>query len=158
MRTINEELHQESEDLQEKVLESEQLSFLLNVLGWGWGDFEELIRRINKWDAFYQKNGLGNIGPDDLAEAVEDSYGKEGLADINSLFMVLFDRVFFEVLAELRARFDEDDDLLEALDALEGDYAPFINYLDSWFNNIFDEIMDDMNLSEVADLIKENMA
>jgi hypothetical protein len=60
---------------------------------------------------------------------------------------------FYEVTNAIKEseEYAESDDLQEKVTELEDNFAPFINYCDSWFSNCFDELdFDSDNIVEQA--------
>jgi len=108
---------------------------LKDVLNWGSLDIEALNELIEKAE-------LLEIYPEDIREYIENNY--MNVTDINSWFHGVMSLMFYKIVNTIRNILDEDDEehreLLNKLQEWEDDFSPYINYLDSWFNNPLDEI------------------
>jgi hypothetical protein len=103
---------------------------LTDVLGWGYADIEaleEYIEIAKKFDIF----------PDDIIEDIKSYEGD--VTDISTWFYSSITLIFYEIIDELEKSTD-DSDLLEKIQKLRDNFDPYINYMDSWFNNCLDDI------------------
>lgn len=84
----------------------------------------------------------------EIFEIREDIKSYDGdITDVNSWFHSTISLTFYKVLEGLEEFIEENIEdeeenslAIEKLEELRDDFSPFINYLDSWFNNILDEI------------------
>jgi hypothetical protein len=102
-----------------------------DILGVGYLDLKHLIyynEAIKKFDKdFDYKEELNNIGNDDK------------VTDANNLYYVVIDRLFYSIIGELE-NLKLTKKQKNKINVLKDNFSPFINCLDSWFNNIFDEL------------------
>ena len=107
-----------------------------NVLDWGSMDvakLEEYVNIAEKW----------NIDIDAIKNYIENNGDK--LSDINAWFYSTISLIFYNIMDRVQdyinIELEEEADLLmEKWQKVQNEFAPFINYLDSWFGNFFDEI------------------
>lgn len=103
---------------------------LTDVLGWGYLDvkaLEDYIEVAKKFDIY----------PEDIKEDIKGYDGD--VTDINAWFYSSITLIFYEIRDELKKSTD-DGELLEKIEEMEDNFNPFINYMDSWFNNFLDDI------------------
>lgn len=120
---------------------------LSNVMGWGSLDVDALKKYILIANEF----GI------DIEDVKEDMSSYEGdILDINNWFYSTISLTFYSIMEGLGEYVqdnieDEDvvDFLLDKIEELKDNFSPFINYLDSWYNNILDNI----DLTQEADNI-----
>jgi uncharacterized coiled-coil DUF342 family protein len=110
---------------------------LTDVLGWGSLDIEKLEEYLKIAKKF-------GVTIDDIREEIQETFrysaGEEGdIADINNWFYVAIHEIFYAIMDEVR-NVTEDEEILKKIEELENNFNPYINYMDSWFNNLLDEI------------------
>lgn len=111
---------------------------LSNVMGWGSLDVDALEKYILIANEF----GI------DIEDVKEDMSNYEGnVLDINNWFYSTISLTFYSIMEGLGEYVqdnieDEDvvDFLLDKIEELKDNFSPFINYLDSWYDNILDNI------------------
>lgn len=106
---------------------------LAEMFDWGWSDVEHLMEMFNALDNM-------DISYGEIRESIEETESK--LIDINSWIYFGYDRInreiFDAVIERLNNTEEVDEDLLRlAQDKIEN-FEPFINCLDSHFNNLLD--------------------
>jgi hypothetical protein len=60
--------------------------------------------------------------------------------DTNNIYFVIIDKLFYFICNELENLEDIKKNELKNIEKLKDNFSPFINCLDSWFNNVFDEL------------------
>jgi len=128
-----------------EVIRDSKVSLLCNMFGWGYLDVERLL------DILEVANEMG-IDSDELREYMSDC--EMATTDVNSWIFVGMDRInsaIFDLIAE-----DEsfDEAIRDKAAELRDDFSPFINFMDSHFNNVLDEFsLGELSLKE--DFIKK---
>lgn len=118
---------------------------LTDILGWGSLDVEKLEEYLEIAQKF-------NIDIYDIREDIK-GYGGD-ITDINSWFYSVINFIFNNVMDEVEKSTD-DKTILEKVDELRNNFSPYINYMDSWFDNFLDNI--DLNQDKeniIKDVIK----
>ena len=120
---------------------------LTDVLGWAYLDIQELEKNMEICEGF-------GIYADDIKDDIQGYNGDA--TDINNWIYSAISLSFYHVINETRGHIEANDDyndiaddLLYLIDELENNFSPFINYMDSWYNNILDEI----DLTQAIDLV-----
>jgi hypothetical protein len=123
-----------------------------NILGWGSLD----IKWLEKKFALAQHFG---IGPDMVKESIEDN----DLTDINVWINQLLDDLFNQVTDQFEEYIidtyseEEQEPILEKLETLKQEFNPIINYMDSWFNNLMDEVDFEKSEDDIFEDIKKRL-
>ena len=104
-------------------MEDWKTELLSNLLGCGWRDldkFEEFLNKAEAWDIKI-----------DLYDIVEETKDIHEAVGFNTLLHTLLDEIFNDLISE----FDDED-----AELLRDNFAPHLNFLDSWFNNPLDDL------------------
>ena len=101
---------------------------LMNVLDWGSGDITALERYLTIAD-------LWGISIYDIADTIEFTNGDK--TKINDWFYTVIELIFSTVMKEVQ---EVHPELETKIEKLNDNFLPFINYLDSWFNNFLDDV------------------
>jgi len=125
-----------------------------NILGWGSLD----IKWLEKKFALAQHFG---IGPDMVKEALDEN-GSD-LTDIQAWIGQLLDDIFNQVTDRFEEYIidtyseEEQEPILLKLEKFKENFSPYINYMDSWFNNLMDEVDFEKNENEIFEDIKKRL-
>lgn len=126
--------------LAEYARENDTLKEILcNGFGWGFLDVEDLGDRLRGYLLMDDENHAG-----DLADKIEEIDGKP--LEVNSWFWAVMELWFFAICDAVEKHVDDNFSEEEAkeikakLEKLKDDFSPFINCLDTHFNNCFDEL------------------
>ena len=109
---------------------------LSNVLGWMSGD-------VNSLECWLKKAEKLDISVDDISDQIENNGCNK--TDINSWFYVTIESIFYRFLNDFKKWTKKKYPLIydgcgveDLIYDFECDFNPYINYLDSWFNNELD--------------------
>jgi len=116
--------------------EKDIFDLLLNISEIGYLDLKEL----SLWDNAIRKFEYDFSYIDEI-----ESIGFDKI-DTNTYFYVVIDRLFNLICQELEENINLSREEKKSLENLKDNFNPFINCLDSWFNNVFDEL--DLSLSK----------
>lgn len=104
---------------------------LYKLLNWGSSDVPKLLKYLNACEKL-------RIDMDQLHDAID---GLEmNKIDMNTWFYAAIDTLFHNIVSHLQSDYELTDDEISYIHRMEDNFGPYINYLDSWFDNIFDEI------------------
>ena len=123
---------------------------LTDILEWGYFDIKELNTRMEQastWD----------ICNTDIIDYIEGINGDK--TDINTWIYSTINLTFYKVIEALREHIvdtmDAEDERLQDIeyyiDKLEDEFSPYINYMDSWYSNILDNIDLDNKRDRILD-------
>lgn len=126
---------------------------VMDVLGWGGGDVDHLegwLTTAEQW----------NISVSDVLNDIE-SLGENEKLNINSWFYSVLNSLFYVIMDEFEGwvnNLEEKKDYLSKIEKLKDEFSPFINYLDSSFNNLLGEVdITDENKETVFTQIADQM-
>ena len=91
----------------------------------------------------FDEEAIGNVLYD-----IESYDGNK--RDINNWIYSAKSLTFYSIL-ELIRNYTDENDILSELVRLEEDFSPFVNYLDSHFNNIIDQVDLKASQQEIID-------
>jgi hypothetical protein len=118
---------------------------IARILGWGTRDLEVLDE---KYLTLAEKLGIEMC---DIGDDIE-RWGIGERLSINWLFESVIDRCFYAILEQVEERYPETQTLCEKA---RDSFNPYINYMDSWFHNRFDELDFTLPLDELIDKAKD---
>ena len=114
----------------------EYATFLLaQMFGWGYSDVEHLL------EAFQALDNMG-ISYGDISEEIEATEGK--ISEINTWIYFTYDRINNDIFAKVMEKLSdaleegENESIHELAQEKINNFSPFINCLDSHFNNLLD--------------------
>ena len=131
---------------------------LTDILDWGQLDIESLEVHIDiakHWgiEVYNIRDNIKDMGGD--------------LTNINAWFYSVIDFTFYEVMKEfesyIKERFNNDSfqdeyiNIVEKIGNTKDNFSPFINYLDSWYSNLFDSMDLGKDHNEVLQEIANNL-
>jgi len=116
---------------------------LYDVLDWAYLDVEKL-----EW--YLEIASRLGISIDDVKEEIEEFNGDT--SNINNWFYAVIELIFWNVTNKLFEQTD-DENLKYEIETMQDNFSPYINYMDSWFDNDLDNIDWDNvdNLDEAVD-------
>ena len=123
---------------------------LTDILEWGYFDIKELNTRMEQastWDIYNT----------DIIDYIEGINGDK--TNINTWIYSTINLTFYKVIEALREHIvdaiDGEDEQLQDIeyyiDNLEDEFSPYINYMDSWYSNILDNIDLDNKRDRILD-------
>lgn len=97
------------------------------------------VRDLNLLDELLGVAEKFEINIDDVIEKTRELFNK---VEFNELVYILMEHIFNAVMDEVEqyAGETEDKKLLKQVKDLRDNFSPFLNYIDSWFNNLLDEV------------------
>ena len=124
---------------------------ITDLMGWGYLDVRALREFLDEAENF-------DIYISDVREDIINCGGD--ITDINdwiySVKVLTFNAVMDELEAYVEENIEDNEDLLNEIENLRDNFSPFINYLDSHFNNLLDDIdLTDDKVKIFETIIKE---
>lgn len=116
-----------------------QIDMLTDVLDCGWLDAQYFINLLGQCEQY-------SIEMSDIKSSIEDMGYQLTDIDINTYIFAAMDSLFHTVLSQVEEKAEQDlkpenlERFNDFLTDLRDNYSPFINCIDSWFNNCFDEM------------------
>lgn len=108
---------------------------ITDLMGWGYLDVGALREFLDEAENF-------DIYISDVREDIINCGGD--ITDINdwiySVKVLTFNAVMDELEAYVEENIDDNEDLLNEIENLRDNFSPFINYFNSHFNNLLDDI------------------
>ena len=101
------------------------------------------IERLEDWCNRAAKLGITIEEASDFIDGI--GFDK---AEVNAWFYAFISLMFERLIEDIIAMFDSKK-IKRACEKLKDKFSPYINYLDSWFNNSFDEIDWDMDKDNI---------
>ena len=88
------------------------------------------------------------INIDDVVEETRELFNK---VEFNELVYILMEHIFNAVMDEVEQYAEETEDkkLLQRVEDLRDNFSPFLNYIDSHFNNLLDEVDFEQSRDEI---------
>ena len=125
--------------------EKKKLS-IVDLMGWGFLDVEELERRVEVAENF-------GVEIDEIKEGIEEfSNDNTAFLDINNWIYSTMTLTFNEVMRGLEQYIEETpknmedliieerEEIKNKIEELKDNFSPFINCIDSWYDNLLDNI------------------
>ena len=116
-----------------------QIDMLTDFLDCGWLDAQYFIKLLGQCEQY-------NIEMSDIKSSIEDMGYQLSDIDINTYIFAAMDSLFHAVMQNVEEKAKDElkpenfERFEEFLNDLKDNYSPFINCIDSWFNNCFDEM------------------
>lgn len=116
-----------------------RIDMLTDILQCGWLDAQYFINLLGQCEKY-------DIEMGDIKDDIEGMGYELGNIDINTYIFSAMDKLFFRVMQNVEEKAEEElkpenfERFNEFLQELKDNYSPFINCIDSWFNNCFDEM------------------
>jgi hypothetical protein len=118
---------------------------LENLFGWGYLDIkklDDLLYTCSNW----------SIEVDDLEQLIGDFAGDT--TNLNDWIYACIHKLFYTIFYEVE-KYIKDKKLLQKIEHIKDNFDPYVNYMDSWFNNFLDEInLDDDPEEVIKEIIK----
>lgn len=113
------------------------------LFGWGYRDIEKLEELLEAAEKF-------NIYPDEILEDIREI--ENDPTDINSWIYSTMSLLFYKIMDKVeKATYDKN--IIKKVEKIREEFSPYVNAMDSWFNNFLDEI----NLQNTKDVIIEEV-
>lgn len=135
---------------QTKIEEQEINKFCYELIPMGYLDLVALNKYV-KLGKKFNYNFVEYVR-EDLEEQGEINFFNN-VDFTNKLFYVVIDNCFKQILFHLRI--NETKEEAKKFNQLEENFNPFINALDSWFNNCFDDLDFDLNKEDIIKQARE---
>jgi predicted ribosome quality control (RQC) complex YloA/Tae2 family protein len=113
------------------------------LFGWGYRDIEKLEELLEAAEKF-------NIYPDEILENIKEI--ENDPTDINSWIYSTMSLLFYKIMDEVEKEI-YDKNIIKKVEKIREEFSPYVNAMDSWFNNFLDEI----NLQNTKDVIIEEV-
>lgn len=113
------------------------------LFGWGYRDIEKLEELLEAAEKF-------NIYPDEILEDIREI--ENDPTDINSWIYSTMSLLFYKIMDEVEKEI-YDKNIIKKVEKIREEFSPYVNAMDSWFNNFLDEI----NLQNTKDVIIEEV-
>lgn len=116
-----------------------QIDMMCDLLSCGYLDAEAFMEYLNTAENYH-------IDMEQLNDDIDSMGYEKSQIDINTYFYSAISCIFYTVLNNVQEYADDNlklDNLQRISDYIEGlkdNFSPFINCLDSWYNNIFDNM------------------
>lgn len=113
------------------------------LFGWGYRDIEKLEELLEAAEKF-------NIYPDEILEDIREI--ENDPTDINSWIYSTMSLLFYKIMDKVE-KTTYDKNIIKKVEKIREEFSPYVNAMDSWFNNFLDEI----NLQNTKDVIIEEV-
>ncbi|SDG32110.1 hypothetical protein SAMN04244560_02145 [Thermoanaerobacter thermohydrosulfuricus] len=100
------------------------------LFGWGYRDIEKLEELLEAAEKF-------NIYPDEILEDIKEI--ENDPTDINSWIYSTMSLLFYKIMDEVEKEI-YDKNIIKKVEKIREEFSPYVNAMDSWFNNFLDEI------------------
>lgn len=118
------------------------------LLGWGSLDMDKL-------DYYLGIATMFDVDIEEIRRFIKDIEGD--MTDINTWLFATVNCAFYAIMNAVRDEIEGDEELEEKIQELIDNFDPFINYMDTWFNNILDDVNFDNSKTEVIQEIIEKL-